>query len=58
MNYERLSDHVFDPETRIERGEGILKNNLQIPAQSSHFPAASRQEIAALESHLARSRLD
>ena len=58
MNYERLSDHVFDPEARIERGEGILKNNLQIPAHSSHFPAASRQQVAALESHLARSRLD
>jgi len=58
MNDQRLGNNVFHPETRIERGERILKNNLQIAAQPPHFAPTGRQQIAAVEEHSTGSRLD
>ena len=58
MNDQRLGDDVLHAETRIERGERILKNDLQIATQPAHFAAAGRQQIAAFEMYGAGSGLD
>ena len=53
-----LGDDVFDPEAGIERGEGILKDDLHIAAQAAHFTGAGGEQVAAFETDAARSRLD
>ena len=58
MNDQRLGDDVFDAEAWIERGEGILKNDLHVAAQAAHFAAAGGQQIAAFEADAAGGGLD
>ena len=58
MNDQRLGNDIFHPESRIERGKRILKNDLHVAAQAPHLATASRQQIASLEAHAARSRLN
>ena len=58
MNDERLGDNVFHVEPRIERSERILKNNLQVAPQAAHFAPPGREQIAALKTYRARSRLN
>jgi hypothetical protein len=55
---EGLGDDVLHTETRVERGKWILKDNLQVAPQGTHFTAARRQQIAAVEAHSTRRGLD
>jgi hypothetical protein len=57
MNDERLGDDVLDAEAGIERGEGILEDDLHIAAQPPHFAGAGGEQVAAFEADAARSRL-
>lgn len=48
MDDERLGDDVFYSATGVERGEGILKDDLHIASELPHFTAADADEIVAL----------
>ena len=58
MNEQRFGDDIFDPKSRIERSEGILKDDLHIAPQATHFAAAGREQVFAFEINAARCRLD
>ena len=58
MDKKRLGDDVFDAEAGIERGEGILKDDLHIAAQAAHFAGAGGEQVAAFEADAARGGLD
>ncbi len=58
MNDQGLGDDIFHAKARVERGERILKNNLQVAAQAAHFAPAGGEQIASFEADRARSGLD
>ncbi len=58
MNDQWFSNDVFHAVARIERGEWILKDDLQVAAPAPHLASPGRQQIAAFEFDCARSRLD
>ena len=58
MDDQRFGDDVFYSEARVERGEGILKDDLQVAAQAAYFGAARRKQIGVLETDAARGGLD
>ena len=53
MNDERLGDDFLDTEAGIERGEGILKDDLHIAAQPAHFAGAGAEQVASFEADAA-----
>jgi hypothetical protein len=55
---KRLGDDVFDTKARVERGEGVLKDDLHIAAQAAHFARARREQVPAFEVNSAGGRLD
>ena len=58
MNDQRLGDDVLHPKARVQRRERILKDDLHVAAQTTHFGRAGREQIASLEVNTARSGLD
>ena len=50
---QRLRDDVFAAHARIERGEGILKDRLSLPAERLERPLRQARDVAALEQDLA-----
>jgi hypothetical protein len=58
VDEERLGDDVFDAEAGIERGEGILKDDLHIAAQAAQVGVAGGEQIAVFEADAAGSGLD
>ena len=58
MDQQRLGDNVFDAVAGIERREGILKDDLQVPTQPPDFTAARREQIAPVKGYSSRRRLD
>ena len=58
VDHERLADDRADCHARVERGVGILKDDLHIAAERAQFAAGQRRRVLALEPDLARGRLD
>ena len=58
VDHQRLVEHVGDAQMRIERGIGVLKDDLHAPTERAQLLAVQRQEIDAIEADLARCRLD
>ncbi len=58
MDDQRLGDDVFHAQARIERTEGILKDDLHVAAQLPHLAAAGGEQIVAFELNAAGSWLD
>src|SRR6266545_3866722 len=52
VHAHRLDQRLADPPARIERGIGILEDDLQLAAQLSHARVACRHHILALEDDL------
>ena len=48
---------LADGHTGVEGGEGVLENDLHLPAQAFHLLGVHRQHILALEEHLAAGGL-
>src|SRR5215471_11631856 len=55
---ERLADNRADRHARIERGVGVLKNDLHVAAERTQFAAGQYGRVLALEPDLAGSRFD
>ena len=49
MNEQRLRDDVCDAETRIQRTERVLKDDLHVAAQSPQFILAKRQQVLTIK---------
>ena len=58
VNDQRLGDDVFNAEAGIERGEGVLKDDLHIAAEAAHFAGAGGEQIAVFEADVAGRGLD
>ena len=58
MDNQGLGDDVLDAEAGVEGGERVLKNNLQVAAEASHFAATGGEKVAAVESHAPGRGLD
>ena len=58
MNDQGLGDDVFHTQAWIERGERVLKNNLQVATPAAHFAFAGREQVAAFQAYAARGGLD
>ena len=58
MQRQRLGQDLADRHARIERGVGVLKDDLGVAAEGAQLAGIERQEIAALEADLARIRFD
>src|ERR1700676_1120842 len=58
MNDQGFGDDVLDTEAGVERGEGVLKNDLQVAAEATHFAAAGSEQVAAVESYTPGRGLD
>jgi len=46
---ERFGDDLADRHARVERGEGVLEDDLELPADLSQLPAAELGHILAFE---------
>jgi hypothetical protein len=53
MNNQWLGDDVPYAEAGVEGGEGILKNNLQVAAEATHFPTVGGEQVVAIQAHAA-----
>jgi hypothetical protein len=58
VNDQRFGDDVLHAEARVEGGEGVLKNDLQVAAQAAHFASTGGEQVAAVQAHAARCGLD
>lgn len=58
MNNQRFRDDLENPEARIERSEGVLKDDLKFTASAAEFRAPHREQVAAFVPNGARSRFD
>ena len=58
MDDQRLADDRADRHARVERGVGILEDDLHVAAQRAQRLAVERDDALAFEPHLARGRLD
>jgi hypothetical protein len=58
VDEKRLGDDFFDAEAGIERGEGILKDDLHITAEASHLAQAGGEQVAVFKADAAGSGLD
>ena len=54
---DRLADDLAHSHARIQRGIGILENNLQVTTLGTHRRVREMSEILAAEQNLARRRL-
>jgi hypothetical protein len=52
-----LADDVPDRHARVQRGVGILKNDLNIPSEPAHIPARLGVDVHLVEGELAARRL-
>jgi len=53
MDVERLSEDVSHSLARVERGEGVLKDDRHVAPHSPHCARPHAQDVSALEAHLA-----
>src|SRR5262249_56075887 len=58
VNLERFTHDVAGALARIERGERILENDLQLPAVRPEFSLAKPCDVMAIEVNCAGRRLD
>ena len=58
MEIERLAQHRADRHARIEAGIGVLEDHLQAATARAHLVGVERQQVVALEAHLAGAGLD
>ncbi|CUK21701.1 Uncharacterised protein [Achromobacter sp. 2789STDY5608615] len=58
VDQQRLHDGVADRHARVERGERILEDELDVPAQRLHGAAAQRADVLAVEFDRAAAALD
>ena len=58
VHAHRLDQRLADPPARIERGVGILEDDLQLAAQHPQTRLARRDHVLALEDDLTRVGLD
>src|SRR5438105_1721360 len=55
---QRLADDVADPEARVQRGVGVLKDDLQLAAIGAHLAPRQLVDALAIDADLAGGRLD
>ena len=53
-----LAQHGAHRHARIERGIGVLEDHLHALAACAHLAVGERQQVLALETHLAGRRFD
>ena len=53
VHAQRLGQDLAHGHSRIERGVGILKNDLHVPAQTAHLVLVEVCDLLALEAHRA-----
>jgi len=58
MDQQWFGNDVFHAKSRIERSEGILKNNLEIASHAAHLAETGGQKIVAFKMNAARGGLD
>src|SRR5204863_8696327 len=58
VNFERLTDDIAGPLPRVERGERVLEDDLQLPAVGPEFLLAETCDVMAVELDGAGRRLD
>ena len=58
MDHQRLGDDLFHAHARVQRGKGILKDDLHIAAQAAQLAAASGEHVLPVEGNVAGSGLD
>ncbi len=56
VNLQRLGDGLADGDARVERGERILEDDLEIPADLAHVSCAELGELNPFERDRARGR--
>ena len=55
---ERLADDVADLEARVERGVGVLEDDLELAPIGPHLVARQAVDALAVDADLARGRVD
>src|SRR6516225_1716518 len=55
---KRLGDDVFDSQSRVERAEGILKNDLQVAAEPAELGVSGGEQVVTVEVDAAGGGLD
>ena len=58
MQRQRLAQDLADRHARIERGVGVLEDDLRLPAERAQLVGVEREQVAALETDAAGIRLD
>src|SRR5215207_2305437 len=58
VDRQRLVDDGADGHARVERGVGVLEDDLHVAPKRGQLGAAERRHVLALEPHLARGRFD
>src|SRR5882724_5171361 len=58
MQPHRLGEHLADGHARVERGVGVLEDDLHVAPARAHLPVAQREDVLALELHRAAGGLD
>ncbi len=55
---DRLADDVANSQARVERGVGVLEDDLELAPVGPHLVAAEAVDALALDADLARGRVD
>ena len=58
MNDQRLGDDFFHAHARVERGKGVLKDDLHVAAETAELTAVGCEYVLAVEGDGAGSGLD
>src|SRR5882724_2159104 len=58
VNFQTFADDIADAHPRIQRGIGILKNDLHLPPRIAEFALGQSQQVFPLEIDLAAGRLN
>ena len=58
MQRQRLGQDLADGHARVERGIGVLEDDLRVAAEGAQFVGVQRQQVAAFEADVACIRLD
>jgi hypothetical protein len=58
MNDKGLGDYVFYAEAGVERGEGVLEDDLHVAAELAHLAARGGEQVATVEADAAGGGLD
>ena len=58
VNDERFGDDVLHAKARVERGERVLKDDLQVAPKAAHFAPVGCKQVATFEQNRAGSRLN